>query len=287
MHSMPACVDTIIVVDDSSSDRTSEAALEPQDPRVHVVRHQVNLGLGASLVTGHRYAMADGAEISVVMAGDGQMDPSFLPNLLDPLIDNGYDFSKGNRFFSSDSMRSMPRHRIVGNVLLTFLTKAATGYWNLVDPQNGYTAMSQSVQVRIDWPKVATDYSYENDVIAQLGMLRARIIDVDIPAVYGNEVSDIRLATVVPSILRTLTRAFWRRFWQQHVLRSFSPIAAFAMSGALLLTWSVAFGAWVIAATIGEPEASTGTVMLFVLPFFMGFALLLASWVLDIMNTPT
>jgi len=286
VRTMPAYVDVIVVVDDCSPDETSAAALEPGDSRVLLVRHEKNQGLGGSLITAHLAAIDAGADISVVMAGDGQMDPAYLPQLLDPLVDAGYDFTKGNRFFSPDSMKGMPGHRVFGNIVLTFLTKAATGYWSLVDPQNGYTAMTKAVQTRIDWSAIARDYSFENDVIAQLGMFRARILDVDIPAIYRDEVSDIKLGRVVPDILRTLRRAFWRRFWYQHILRSFSPIAVFSLTGVALLLWSLIFGAWVVWSSIGAGQPTTGTVMLAALPFQLGFMLLLAAWVLDVASAP-
>lgn len=287
ISTMPAYVDVIIVVDDASTDDTSSAALSVGDPRVAITRHESNQGLGAALISGHLSAIQAEADITVVMAGDGQMPPEHLPRLLDPIIDDRGEFTKGNRFYSPESMKGMPRHRVFGNIVLTFLTKAATGYWNLVDPQNGYAAMAADVQQRIDWPSVAKDYSFENDVIARLGMLRARIVDVDIPAVYGDEISDIRLRVVVPDILRTLRRAFWRRFWYQYVLRSFSPVALLAASGALSLLWSLLFGGWVIASSIGPAQATTATVMLAALPFLMGFMLMLAAWVLDIYNSPS
>lgn len=286
VSTMPEFVDVIIVVDDASTDGTAAAARAAGDPRVTLITHERNGGLGAALVTAHLRAIDENADISVVMAGDGQMPPAHLPDLLDPIVEGRAGFTKGNRFFGPESLRGMPRLRVFGNVVLTFLTKAATGYWNLVDPQNGYTAIARSVQTRIDWPTVARDYSFENDVIARLGMMRVRIIDVDIPALYGDEVSDIRLQAVVPDILRTLRRAFWRRFWYRHVLQSFSPIALFAFSGAVMLAWGVGFGTWVAVSSVGDAVASTGTVMLAVLPFLMGFVLILAAWVLDILDAP-
>jgi glycosyltransferase involved in cell wall biosynthesis len=286
VRTMPPFVDVIVVVDDCSTDDTAASALAPGDPRVRLVRHERNQGLGGSLITAHRTALEENADISVVMAGDGQMDPAYLPALLDPIIGDGYDFTKGNRFFSAASFRGMPRHRIFGNIVLTFLTKAATGYWGLIDPQNGYTAMARRVQERIEWDDVARDYSFENDVIARLGMLQARILDVDIPAIYGDEVSDIRLGRVVPDLLRTIRRAFWRRFWYQHVLRGFSPVGALGIGGALLTVWGVAVGTWVAVSSIGPAEASPATVMLAVVPLIVGVLLLLAAWIADIIMAP-
>lgn len=283
---MPEYVDDIVVVDDCSSDGTSEAALAPNDPRVTLIRHDPNQGLGASLIDAHEKALELGGDIMVVMAGDGQMDPAYLPDLLRPILEEGYDFTKGNRFFDAGSWEGMPRHRIFGNIVLTFLTKLATGYWDMFDPQNGYTAITRHASERVDWDRVARDYSFENDVLARLGVLRARVKDVDIPAVYGEEISDISLPKVVPSLLGTLRRAFWRRFWLLYVVRSFSPVALFALSSSTLLVWTLLFGAWVVAQRVAGVSPTTATVMLVVLPFLMGFEMTLAAFVLDITNTP-
>lgn len=286
VRTMPEFVDDIVVVDDCSSDGTSEAALAPNDPRVTLIRHDPNQGLGGSLVDAHKKALELGGDIMVVMAGDGQMDPAYLPDLLRPILEDGYDFTKGNRFFGLGSYAGMPGYRVFGNVALTFMTKVATGYWDMFDPQNGYTATTRHASERIDWDRIVRDYSFENDVLAELGIMRARIRDVDIPAVYGEEISGIKLRKVIPSLVRTLWKALWRRFWLLYVVRSFSPVALFLMTGSLMLLWSLVYGVWVIVATWGPPVASTGTVMLAVLPFLLGFQLTLAAFVLDIMNTP-
>jgi glycosyltransferase involved in cell wall biosynthesis len=286
VRTMPDFVDDIIVVDDCSSDGTSEAALAPRDPRVVLIKHEVNRGLGGSLIDAHIKALEIGGDIMVVMAGDGQMDPAYLPALLQPILECGYDFAKGNRFFEAGSWKGMPKHRVFGNIVLTFLTKIATGYWDMFDPQNGYTAITRAASERIDWNSVARDYSFENDVLALLGLQRARVKDVDIPAVYGDEVSDIRLPTVIPSLLKTLRRAFWRRFWQGYVVRSFSPVALFALSAAMLSAWSIVTGVWVIAQRIGGVTPTTATVMIVVLPLMLAFQLALSAFVLDIINTP-
>jgi glycosyltransferase involved in cell wall biosynthesis len=286
VSTMPEFVDAIVVIDDCSADETSLAALRPGDPRVVLIRHDVNEGLGASLIDAHKRALELGGDIMVVMAGDGQMDPAYLPALLEPILHEGYDFAKGNRFFASDSFQGMPLVRTFGNIVLTFLTKLATGYWDLFDPQNGYTAMTRKVSERIDWDSIARDYSFENDVLASLGLLRARVKDVDIPAVYGEEISDIKLHKTVPHLLRTLRRAFWRRFWLQYVVRSFAPVALFSLFGAIMLLWALLFGIWVVVQRLHGVTPSTATVMIDVLPLQFGFMLVLAAFVLDIMNTP-
>lgn len=283
---MPDTVDIIVVVDDCSPDETSARAEETHDPRLTVVRHEVNQGVGGAIITGHRAAMALGADIDVIFAGDAQMDPAYLPNLLDPIVEQGYGFAKANRFFSSSSFKGMPKHRIFGNIVLSFLTKLASGYWHLFDPQNGYTAITRETLQRLDLDSIAKRYEFENDLLVNLNILGVRAIDVPIPAVYGEEVSGIKLTKVVPRIVSLLARGFWKRLIQKYVIRSFSPIALFFFSGLLLTLWGVLFGIWVLVHTIGPEVATTGTVLLSVVPFLMGFQLLLSALVLDIQESP-
>lgn len=283
---MPATVDHVLVVDDASPDDTSQVALAVGDPRTEVLRHEKNKGVGGSIVTGHRRALELQADVCVVMAGDGQMDPEQLPRLLAPLANDGYAFAKANRFYSATSFAGMPKHRVVGNVLLTFLTKAASGYWNLVDPQNGYTAITREYLERLPLDRLAERYEFENDQLIWLNILDARAIDVPIPARYGTEVSSIRLHAVVPRLLLLLARGFWRRVWHKYVLWSFSPVALLLIAGSLLMLFGLAIGIWAVIASLGPAEASTGTWLLAVAPMLVGIQLLVQSLVLDIQATP-
>lgn len=284
--SMPALVDHVIVVDDASPDGTSAAASAVQDPRTEVLRHEVNKGVGGAIVTGHRRALELGADVSVVMAGDGQMDPKHLPRLLQPLVRDGYAFAKANRFYSATSYSGMPTHRIIGNVVLTFMTKAASGYWNLVDPQNGYTAITRECLERLPLDRLAERYEFENDQLIWLNIIDARAVDVPIPALYGTEVSSIRLNAVVPRLTLLLFRGFWRRVWLKYVLWSFSAVALLLITGCLLLTFGTAVGIWAMIASIGAAEASTGTWLLAVAPSLVGIQMLIQALALDIQATP-
>ncbi|OYT26497.1 MAG: hypothetical protein B6U97_03710 [Candidatus Altiarchaeales archaeon ex4484_96] len=145
LDTIPFFVDWIIVVDDASTDDTGRVAEFSPDSRVTVIRHEVNRGVGGAIITGHKKALKLGADISVVMAGDAQMNPKFLPNLIDPLIEEAYDYTKGNRFLTNESVHEMPKTRVLGNIMLTFFTKLASGYWNIFDPQNGYTAIKANI----------------------------------------------------------------------------------------------------------------------------------------------
>ncbi|MDP9391929.1 MAG: glycosyltransferase family 2 protein [Actinomycetota bacterium] len=283
---MPDYVDHIVIVDDCSPDGTSAAARAVGDPRVTVLRHEVNTGVGGAIITGHKKAAELGADIDVVMAGDAQMDPAFLPDLLEPLIDGGLGFAKANRFFSFRSFESMPRYRILGNIVLSFLTKLASGYWHLFDPQNGYTAITQDTLRRLPLDRIASRYSFENDLLINLNILRVPAIDVPIPAVYGEEVSSIKLKRVVPELLRLLFFGFWRRFFYKYVLWSFSPIALFLLMGMFLTLFGAGCGIWVLVYTLGPPEASAGSVLLSVAPLLVGVQMLLYALMLDIQESP-
>jgi glycosyltransferase involved in cell wall biosynthesis len=286
VETMPVFVDHVFVVDDCSTDATSERATAVGDDRVEVIRHDVNQGVGGAIISGHRRAMAVGADVSVVMAGDAQMDPEYLDVLLDPVVERGYGFSKANRFFSSDSFAGMPKHRILGNVVLSFLTKVASGYWNLFDPQNGYTAIRTDVLARLNLDRVAKTYEFENDLLIHLNILNIHATDVPIPAVYGDEVSGIRLRRVVPAISSLLFRGFWKRVTRKYVVPSFHPIALLLLTGLALVGWSVLFGLWVLWQTLGPEVASTGTVLLSVAPFLVGIQFLISALTLDIQATP-
>lgn len=285
IKTMPGFVDQMIVVNDASTDQTKAMIESVEDERVVLIDHETNAGLGGSLVEAHIRALELGGDIMVVMAGDGQMDPQYLPSLLDPIVEDTADFTKGNRFYAPDSWRGMPRHRVFGNIVLSFMNKAATGYWDVIDPQNGYTAMSRKASERIDWSAIVRDYSFENDVLAALWIAGCRVRDIDIPAVYGTEVSTIRLGSTVPALLRTMARGMTRRFWLRYVLRSFSPVAMLIFSGLPLMVWGTAFGIWAAFASIGPAQASTGTVMLAVIPLMIGFQMVLAAFIMDVLNS--
>lgn len=284
---MPAIVDHVVIVDDASPDATYERAVSAADARTEVIRHEVNKGVGGAIITGHRRALDLDADVSVVMAGDGQMDVEYLPQLLDPIAESGYGFAKANRFFSATSFEGMPAYRVFGNIVLTFLTKMSSGYWNLVDPQNGYTAITRDALSRIPLDKVSERYEFENDLLIWLNIADVRAIDVPIPAVYGEEVSGIRLHAVVPRLLGTLIGGFWRRFWRKYVLWSFSPIALLMLLGIPLFLFGFFTGIWAVAVSFAQPDTvSTGTWLLAVAPTLVGIQFLLQAFVLDIEATP-
>ena len=283
---MPPLVDHIVIVDDCSTDDTYDRAVAVGDDRVTVIRHEQNTGVGGAIITAHRKALELGADVDVVMAGDGQMDPDYLPALLDPIVHDGYGFTKANRFYSATSFQGMPRNRVFGNVVLSFMTKMSTGYWNLFDPQNGYTATTREVLERLDLDRIKQGYEFENDWLLNLNILGVRARDVPVPAVYGDEVSGMRLGRVVPAIMSLLVKGFWKRITLKYVIEGFHPIALLLFCGLLFLGWGLAFGFVLALWSIGPETASTATVLVAVVPVLMGFQMLLTALQLDIGATP-
>ena len=282
---MPALVDHIIVVDDASPDATAERARQAADDRTVVVSLEKNQGVGGAILAGHRRALELGADVCVVMAGDGQMDPDFLPALLDPIVTGRALFTKANRFYGRGSFAGMPRTRVVGNIALSFLTKAASGYWHLFDPQNGYTAIHRDALDRLPWNQIAKRYDFENDLLINLNILRIPAVDVPVPARYGAEVSGMNLTTVGPRIAARLFRGFWTRIWWKYVLQSFSAVALLLFTGLALIFVGGTIGLWIIFQTLGPPIASAGTVLLCVAPLLSGLQLLLFAMLLDIQES--
>jgi len=287
IETMPDFVDFIVIVDDCSPDDTSGAASKVGDPRVTVIRHEVNQGVGGAIITGHRAALDLGSDVNVIMAGDAQMDPDYLPPLIDKVTDEGYGFAKANRFYSPESFDGMPRHRVFGNIVLSFMTKLTSGYWNLFDPQNGYTAVRAEVVRRLPLNRIAKRYSFENDLLTHLNILQVPAVDVPIPAVYGEEVSSIKLRKVIPELINRLTVGFWSRIWYRYVLWSFSPIALLLFLGLFLFIFGVGVSIWMIFQIAASVIATAATVMLAALPLMIGTQMLISALQLDIQATPS
>ncbi len=247
----------------------------------------VNEGVGGAMVRGFEHALAWGDGIVVKMDGDGQMDPADLSRLLDPIVDGRCDYAKGNRFLRSRELDIMPKARLAGNFVLTFLTKLASGYWNVFDPQNGYVAITSGTLRLLNLGRLSRRYFFENDMLINLNIFDARVCDVAMPARYGAERSSMRLGRVLCSFPFHLFRGYWYRFYRKHVLRDFSPVALFMLTGLPLLGWGMGFGLYTWGQSwLQNQFASTGTVMLSVLPFLVGFELVLQALVLEIRDTP-
>ena len=199
LAAIPRSVDRIYVVDDACPDGSGDAVASGcRDPRVRVLRHERNQGVGGATLTGYRAALADGATVIVRLDGDGQMDPALIPRLLRPIQDGEADYAKGNRFFELEGLRPMPPLRLLGNSLLSFASKLSSGYWNVFDPTNGFTAIHAAVLRQLPQDKLARDWFFESDLLFRLGTIRAVVCDVPMPARYDGETSSLVIRRVVP-----------------------------------------------------------------------------------------
>jgi hypothetical protein len=288
IRGIPAWVRTIVCVDDQSPDDLAARILQLNDPRVVLIRHERNQGVGGAVWTGYGECLRRQADIIVKMDGDNQMDPRYLPDLIEPLLRGEADYTKGNRWSAVDQLRTMPAVRRLGNLALSFAIKVCSGHWRVFDPCNGYTAIRASVLRQIPGRHIARDYYFETSMLVQLNILRAVVRDVPIPACYGDEHSSLRIGRIVRRFPLALARSFLQRVWQRHFVRDFGPCSMFLVSGLSLLGWSLLFGGWhwLQSISTGTP-ATAGTVMLAALPFLMGFQLLVQAVVIDMSQADT
>lgn len=284
---MPSFVDTIVVVDDASTDGTAQAALAAGDPRVELLRHPVNRGVGGAMATGYRAALEGNADLVVKCDGDGQMDPQDIAALVQPILDGRAEYAKACRFHHFGDLRSMPRIRLGGNIALTFLTKLASGYWHVLDPQNGFVAIDAKTLRRLAISRLARGYFFENDMLIRLNALEARVADVPLPSRYGDETSSLSPTRILLEFPFRLMAGLARRIFWRYVFYDVSAVALFGAAGAALLAFGSLFGAyhWILSAVKNRPT-TTGTVILAAIPVILGFQLLLQAMVLDIQNTP-
>lgn len=285
---IPPSVRAIVVVSDGPDDDQAAAIRAIGDRRVTLVTHDRNRGVGAAVLTGYERALALSAEIIVKMDADGQMDPAYLDALVAPVATGEADYAKGNRFLHERELRSMPRSRRYGNVGLSFLTKLATGYWPIFDPTNGYTAIHASVARQLDRARIAERYFFETSLLIELSRLRAVVVDIYIPAQYSTEVSSLRPAHTAASFPGPLLRAFLRRIRVRYFVVDFTAVSLYIVAGVLGVLSGGLWGAshWAISIQTGIP-ATTGTVMIAVLPVILGVQLLLQAATLDIQGVPT
>lgn len=221
ISSVPDFVDKIFVVNDHSSDKTrnlveSELA---HNNRIVLINRDQNGGVGAAVISGHRAALQEGMDIMAVMAGDGQMDPLFLADIIRPIIDGQAEYVKGNRLSSSQHRKDMPVFRYIGNFLLTNFSRISTGYYNISDPQNGYTAITANTLKKLDLDKIERGYAFENDMLIRLNCIRARVVDVRHPAVYQGTHSKIRYPQFIIRTSWVLFSGYFRRLWMKYVIK--------------------------------------------------------------------
>lgn len=236
IEGMPAMVDRIVVVNDCSTDGTGDRVRELAltDPRVVLIEHEVNQGCGGALATGYKWAREQDVDIAVRMDGDGQMDPGDLPALLDPLVESRADYVKGNRLFTGEAFRKIPKVRYFGNAFLSLLTKIASGYWHVADFQSGYTAITRSALQIIDWDRMYKRYGQPNDLLVRLNVYNFRVMDIPVAPVYNiGEQSGMKIGRVIFSLGWLLVKLFFWRMKEKYVIRDFHPLVFFYLTGGL------------------------------------------------------
>jgi len=282
-------VDKIYVVDDCCPQESGAFVKHNcRDPRVTVIKNPKNLGVGGATMAGYQQALLDGCDIVVKLDGDGQMDPALIPGLIGPIIKGYADYTKGNRFFSLDNLDGMPPIRLFGNTVLSFVSKISSGYWSVMDPTNGFTAIHSAALSLLRLEKIDRGYFFESDMLFRLNTVRAVVQEVPMMAVYADEESSLRILKVIREFpLKYLSR-FIKRLIYNYILRDFNACSVEGIAGILLLIFGTVFGGyhWYLSA-VSNTSTPTGTVMLAVLPIILGVQLILAAVNLDVGNVPS
>lgn len=282
-------VSRIYVVDDACPEESGAyVRANCGDSRVTVAVHEQNQGVGGAVITGYQLALADGADVAIKLDGDGQMDPALIPRFAAPILEGRADYVKGNRFYNIEDVRTMPTTRLVGNAVLSFVTKLSSGYWNVFDPTNGYTAISAPVLSHLPLSKLKRRYFFESDLLFRLGTMNAFVLDAPMTAIYGDEVSGLKINRVLWDFMGGNLVNFGKRIFYNYFLRNFSIASVQLVTGILFLLFGLTFGlhGWIESIATGIP-ATTGTVMLAALPVILAVQFLLSFLAFDIAATPS
>jgi len=283
IDTMPEFIDVVVIVNDKSKDRTAEvvrAHPRTQAGRVHLIDHAENQGVGGAIATGYKWSLQEGYDIAVVMAGDGQMDPADLPAILDPVVDDRVDYTKGNRLVTGEAFRKIPKIRFFGNSALSLFTKIASGYWHVADSQTGYTAINRLALSSIDWDSMYKRYGQPNDLLVKLNVAGLRVGDVPIEPVYNvGEKSGIRVRRVLFTIGSLLVRLFFWRLKEKYIIRNFHPLVFFYAFGFFGLLLSFGMFVRLVALWIAQGHVPEITFLGWIFSFSVGFnSLFFAMW---------
>ncbi|MDY7577609.1 glycosyltransferase family 2 protein [Herbaspirillum sp. RTI4] len=281
-------VSRIYVVDDKCPDNSGDFVMDNcTDPRVTVLRHESNQGVGGAVMTGYKAAIADGADVIVKVDGDGQMDPELIPYFVQPILNGEADYTKGNRFYDLQEIGAMPPIRLIGNAVLSLMAKLSTGYWDLFDPTNGYTAIHADVARHLPFEKISRRYFFETDMLFRLNTMRAVAMDVPMSAKYDDEVSGLKISSIVGEFLFKHVRNFSKRIFYNYYLRDLSLGSLELPLGILLLMFGILYGGyhWIEAAQTNTTTPA-GTVMMSALPVFTGLQFVLAFLGQDMASVP-
>lgn len=289
IEGLPPFIDHIIVVDDKCPQHSGEIAKEMglTDKRIKVLVHEINQGVGGAVVTGYKKALELDCDIVVKMDADDQMDPAYFSELIKPVAKGKAGYAKGNRFVDFTALRTMPKFRLIGNSALSFMVKACSGYWNMMDPTNGYTAISKSVLEKINLDKLAKRYFFESDMLIRLNIQNTVVVDVPIPARYGEEESSLSIRNTMFRFPILLFKGLTKRFVLKYLIYDFNMASIYTLAGMPMLLWGLFYGLYKwIENTINHVATPTGTIMLSVLPLILGTQFIIAAINIDISSTP-
>lgn len=288
IDSIPGIVERIYAVDDCCPDKSGGFILvHNKDPRVKVIFNEKNKGVGGAVMTGYRAAIEDNMHIAVKVDGDGQMDPALIPDFIEPILNGETDYTKGNRFYNLEEIHQMPKVRLFGNAALSLLNKLSSGYWDVFDPTNGYTAIHVDVLKKIPFKKISQRYFFESDMLFRLNTLRAKVVDIPMDAHYGDEESQLKIRKIIGDFTKKNIKNTFKRIFYNYFLRDMSIASIELVVGSCMLLFGLIYGGfhWVSSTQDGI-ATPTGTVMLAVLPIVIGVQLLLSFLSYDIENVP-
>ena len=286
---VPHRVERIYVIDDECPQHSGLFVQEQcTDSRVRVIFHKENQGVGGAVRTGYQAALDEGMDIVVKVDGDGQMDPALIPHFTRPIERGKADYTKGNRFYHPESLKGMPPIRLFGNAALSFINKLSTGYWSIMDPTNGYTAIHTSVLRELPIHKLEKRYFFETDMLYHLNTIRAVVHDVPMDAVYADEESSLKVSKVLPEFFLKHINRLFKRYVYLYLLRDFNIGSLYSLLGMALCLVGLMFGGWqwLRSLSTGLP-ATSGTVMLAGLPLIIGIQFLIAFLHHDVERVPT
>jgi len=285
IETLPEFIDHIILVDDNCPQRS--LSLVENTEKITIIKHVENFGVGGAVVSGYTKSLELNSDIVIKVDGDGQMDPDKIMELIKPILEKEADYTKGNRFKDFKALKSMPKMRLFGNSILSFTTKFSSGYWDIMDPTNGFTAITKGAIEGLNLEVISKRYFFETDMLINLNIENCVVKDVSIPAMYADEQSSMSIKKIIFSFPPKLFNGFVKRIFLKYYIFDFNMLSIYLLFGFPMLTFGTAYGIyhWVMS-TIHKVETPVGTVMLSVLPIILGIQFLLQAIQIDISNVP-
>ena len=287
IRAVPSFVDEIIVVDDGCPENSGAIVEELKFPNVTIIYNHINQGVGGAVMSGFLEAINNDADIVIKIDGDGQMDCSYISKLIKPIIEGCVDYTKGNRFMDFEALKKMPKIRLFGNSILSFLLKIASGYWNIMDPTNGFIAINREALMNLNMKKISKRYFFESDILINLNIYNIRVKDISIPAKYGSEKSSLNIIKTVFEFPPLIFKGLFKRIFLKYYIYDFNMASIYILLGIPMILFGSIFGLikW-INGIIYNVNNTAGTIMVAVLPIILGTLFLLQAIQIDINNVP-